>query len=177
MRRDDWQAVWRSLLDGRLDEADETLAMLRRHLYWTARAILGRETDAEDAVAETFYKMIRHGGQLRHAEAFPAWVRTVLVNECRRLLRRRPWVSLEGLAEAGYALVDEGQRPSEVLLDLERLLARLSPSEREVLTLKYLHDLTVAEIAETLGVPEGTVKSRLSRALAAARTESEEVGR
>jgi RNA polymerase sigma factor (sigma-70 family) len=166
----DWDGIYLALQKGCLEERPELVAALERRLYWSARAILGVHADAEDAASETWLKILTRHHQVQHPDRFGPWVHTVLTNECRRVFRRRRWTILaDHVAGRDYRLVDDPASASTRLMDLEELLRRLHPREREILVLKYVEDLTIAEIASCLRLPVGTVKSRLARALAAAR--------
>lgn len=98
------------------------------------------------------------------------WMRQIARNEALRLLDRHRRRSERELLEDGEALAglpcDEGQQDEDELvskLDVARLLGRLSVADRQLLALRYEHDLTQPEVAEMLGIPEGTVKIRLHR--------------
>lgn len=135
-------------------------------LFRVAWGILGQESDAWDALQEATLAAYRARHQLRGGpEAFPAWYRRVLINRCLNMLRSRsrvvpaapdtrpepdPLPGLEGHAED---------------LALWEAVAELEPDKRQVVMLRYLADLSTAEVASALNIPEGTVKSRLHRAL------------
>lgn len=124
---------------------------------------------AEDVVQDAFAALFRrYGGQLAGLDDPEAYVRTCVVNAARSVLRRRRTVRAyvpepEGHAPAAeeYVLLHEEHR--EVLEALRSLTRR----QREVLVLRYWSHLTETQIAETLGVSCGTVKSTASRALKA----------
>jgi RNA polymerase sigma-70 factor (ECF subfamily) len=138
--------------------------------FRTALAILGSEADARDACQEVFLKAWRELPRLRDVARFDAWLGRILVNACRSALRtrRRRYVreipvddpSATRLRARVPSLDD---RVSELDL-LERSFERLSIAERTLLALHYLENRSIAEIAEVLGVPQGTVKSRLHAA-------------
>ncbi|MEU5346892.1 SigE family RNA polymerase sigma factor [Streptomyces sp. NPDC020766] len=122
---------------------------------------------AEDVVQDAFTAFLRrHGGRLVEVDDPEAYLRTSVVNAARSVLRRR---------RTSRAHVPERQRhvpPADkaVLLaethqEVIDALSRLTRRQREVLVLRYWSDLTEAQIADTLGVSRGTVKSTASRAL------------
>jgi len=137
--------------------------------FRTARAILGNDADARDAVQEAFVSAWRELGKLREPGNFDAWLQRIVVNACRAELRRRVRVrevTLDGQIEWG------GNEPavSEQVEDTELLghaFERLDGDKRSILVLHYLHHEPVATIAAALGIPVGTVKWRLSEARAA----------
>ena len=129
-------------------------------LLRTARAILGNEADAYEAVQEALIAAwIRLPG-LRDADRFDAWLSRTLVNKCRDALRRRSRVREIDISESSLTApdtVDEHAARARVRAAFERL----SVDERHILALHHLHDLPLAQIAIHLGIPTGTAKSRL----------------
>lgn len=147
-------------------------------VYGTALAILGHEADAQDAVQEAFVAAWRSMAALRDVDRFDAWFGRIVVNACRMSLRKRRGVREIAVhaarAEGPRTDVDgEGDvrdRPSHErpLADLaasadrfDRAFDHLSADERALLVLRHRDELPVSEIAARLGIPGGTVKSRL----------------
>lgn len=123
-------------------------------------AICGDLTDAEDAVQEAFLRAIAQGRRFDRVENPEAWLRTVAMN-----YQRNSWRHSKVVRKFFGTLPHRESAPE---LDPDhvavvRALAELDPDQREVIVLHYLADLGVAQIAQDLGVPEGTVKSRLAR--------------
>ena len=139
-------------------------------LYALARRIVTDPGDAEDVTQETFLRAWRDLATLREPERFDAWLTRMLVHTSYDHLRRRrrrpttvPWIVPDPVAPELLGL-EERER-------LDIAFQRLSPEHRAVLALHFYRDLNAAEIAGVLGVPEGTVNSRLfygTRALRAA---------
>jgi RNA polymerase sigma-70 factor, ECF subfamily len=135
----------------------------------TAMAILGREDEARDAVQETLVAAWRSVGSLRDPAAFDPWLTRILVNRCRRGLRR---FRVARVREIPIDAVSDAEQPrlrdpaGEVVdrRALERAFERLSIDERTLLVLHHLDQRSVAWIAGALGIPEGTAKSRLHAA-------------
>jgi RNA polymerase sigma-70 factor (ECF subfamily) len=117
---------------------------------------------ADDATQEALLAVFRGLPSLRAPEAIMTWVRSVTVRTAIRLARQQP---LE--APAGGTPADPGSL--EGLVDIDDALARLPASQRVVLVLRTREGLSEQEIAAILGIPAGTVKSRLHRARAAFR--------
>lgn len=134
-------------------------------LYALARMILRDADRAEDATQEALVKAWRELPRLRDPDRFEPWLRRLLVNACYDEVRRggrRAEVRLIPLAEPSAG--DPG--PSIVDRDrVDRGLRRIPVEQRAVLVLHHHLGLTHVEIAETLGIPLGTVKSRLRYAL------------
>jgi RNA polymerase sigma-70 factor, ECF subfamily len=147
---------------------EEVYAGQYRRLVVLVTAVAGSRMDAEEAVQEAFVRALGLTGR-RAAVADPeAWLYQVAVNLVRSRWRR---ARLGFRLAAGLAR-DDDQAPSPhaqadtrlVLLDA---LQKLPFEQREALALHYLADLPVADVAQRVGVPLGTVKARLSRGRAA----------
>lgn len=158
--------AYRAFMEAHLDEA-----------YRLATHILGAPADAEDAVHDAAISAWRHWPDRRDADRTEAWLRRIVVNACRDRIRAKARVRvLPGDLEADasrHPLVADASQLVHERDALQRLLARLDVDERVLLTLRFGLDLTVPTIAAVLGTREGTVKSRLHRALARARIELE----
>jgi RNA polymerase sigma-70 factor (ECF subfamily) len=142
-------------------------------LYSVARMILRDDDMAADALQETLVRAWRDLPRLRDHERFGAWLHRLLVNACYDEVRRkRRWrldISTDDGIDAGT--VNAGDMSDDVADrdQLARGLSRLPLDQRIVLVLRYYLDLSQAEIAETVGIPVGTVKSRLNHGVAALR--------
>lgn len=124
----------------------------------TALAILHNDEDTADAVAETVMEAFGHLHALRQPKYFKTWLTRILIYNCYDILRqRRRYVSLDQAPEA------IGCEPDDQALDVRESLAVLAENDRLVLTLYYMDDLKVREIAKLLGAKEGTIKTRLKR--------------
>jgi RNA polymerase sigma-70 factor (ECF subfamily) len=118
----------------------------------------------DDAVQETFIAVLRGLRGLREPAALHGWVRRIAVREAVRQATR------DGRIVTGADLDAAAPVPDlDAALDVRAALAALRPEHRAVLVLRDLDGLSEADVAELLSVPEGTVKSRLHRARAAAR--------
>ena len=135
-----------------------------------ARAIVGNDADARDATQDAFISAWRQLPRLRDVDTFDAWLRRILVNACRTVLRGRRRVreiSLDG------ARIDRPQTeaPFTDRVDdtdlLARAFERLDADKRTILVLHHLDHQPVDALANALGVPVGTAKWRLSEARAA----------
>lgn len=140
--------------------------------YKLARAILLDDRDAEDAVQEAVLSAWRRQSAIRDPERVDAWFDRIVVNECRDQLRKRRRAVPVASPPVGF---DPVAAPPETGTDadLDRALAGLSIDHRIVVVMRYLQDRTIEDIAGRLGVPAGTVKSRLHHALKALRADLE----
>ena len=137
--------------------------------YRLAAVMLGDPAEAQDATHDAFELAWRRWDSLRDPDRLDAWFGRILHNVCLDRLRSRRRhavtdVSVE-LAES-VAATDELRRPAE-RDEIRRAFAALNPDQRLAIVLRYYADLTVDRIAERVGAPPGTVKSRLHHALAA----------
>ncbi len=131
-----------------------------RRLVAQAYAVAGDRVEAEDAVQEAFARAVAAGDRFRRLDNPEAWLRTVALNVLRRRWRR---ASLFRALTPRLATPADVPGISEDHVAVVEGLRSLPFQQRETLALFYLGDLSVQEIAATLGVADGTVKSRLTR--------------
>lgn len=147
------------LLGGRLARLDTA-----------ARLILRDPELARDAVQEALLRAWRNLRGLRDPGRFDAWLHRLIVNSCLDLARQRRSrvieVELTPLHDATTADVASHVTDADFV---ERMLAHIDPAQRAVLVLHYYLELSLPETAAALGIPLGTAKSRLGRALVAMR--------
>ena len=150
--------------------------LVRRHerrVYNLAYRMLGREEDARDATQDAFLQAMRKLASFRGDAAFSTWMHRVTVNACYDILRRRkrePQHELPEDLDSGPRHADHAETTA-LSIDVQRALREVPFEFRAPLVLHDVQDLPYDEIAKVLGVPVGTVKSRIHRgrvALAAA---------
>jgi RNA polymerase sigma-70 factor (ECF subfamily) len=151
----------REALDGSEGSFDE---LYRRHRDRVARAaylVLGQAEAAQDVAQDAFLVAWRDLRRLRNPDVFRAWVTGIALNLCRRtaLVRRLR----QSEAEREVAVVHEGL---ETGILVRRAVAALPHRMRAVVVLRFFGQYSEPEISEALGIPVGTVKSRLQRARA-----------
>lgn len=118
--------------------------------------------DGDDAMQQTFIAVLRNLRSLREPAAVHGWARRIAVREAYRVAaKREPMLSPDDVLAGVEDLPD-----IETAADVHTTLAALRPEHRAVLVLRDLDGLSEQETASLLGVPEGTVKSRLHRARA-----------
>ena len=172
--------------DGDRDALD---ALLRRHhprLRALCLRLTGDPTDADDACQEALVSLVRGLGRFDGRSTFATWAYRVTTNACLDELRRRRRRPRPGLLDDGSAMAgpgetvapgsggdtgaltgaDTGERVA-ARLDVDAAIARLAPDFRAAVVLRDLCELSYAEIGEVLGVPVGTVRSRIARGRAA----------
>ena len=137
----------------------ELIPRLRRY----ARALVGDAGAADDLVQDTLERALGRFHLWRPGSNLRAWLFSIMHNVHVNQLRRRREVALSD-DEAAQLPVRGGQEGALAARDVARALERLPVQQREVLLLVALEDMSYQEVATTLGVPIGTVMSRLSRA-------------
>jgi RNA polymerase sigma-70 factor (ECF subfamily) len=133
--------------------------------YRLALSIVRSPSEAEDAVQEAFLRAWRDFRTLRDLELWPAWFRRIIVRSAIDQARRRPRVREVDL---DLALHIPGSEPSVHPTDRLVLIAafdRLGADDRAILALRFFADMELADAAAALGIPLGTAKSRLHRAI------------
>jgi len=147
-------------------------ALVRRHekrVYNLCFRMLGREEDARDASQDAFLTALRKLSSFRGEAQFTTWLHRVTVNACYDVLRRKkrepvlePARDEDAPEPPGPASPDHADS-AVTSIDVQRALLQVPQEFRAVLVLHDVHDLAYEDIAETLGIPVGTVKSRLHR--------------
>ena len=153
------------ITDARRDTAFARLA--DEHLdraYRLARAILRDPVEAQDATHDAFVQAWRKWSTLRDPARFEPWFDRILVNTCRNRLRANRRQATDISAEVALSTGDHAARADD-RQTLGSAIAALSPDHQVVVALRFYRDLSVGEIATRLGVPAGTVQSRLHYAM------------
>jgi RNA polymerase sigma-70 factor (ECF subfamily) len=145
---------------------------------------LGNVADAEDAIQDALLSACKHMDQFKGEARMSTWLTAIVINSARMQLRRRPrqiHVSLDEHSEQeSYALSEllpdhspspeEQCRRSDLAENVVELMAQLSPTLRKAFQLYHFEGMNIREVADTLGVAEGTVKARIARARAKLKT-------
>jgi len=154
----------------------ELSALYREHwssLVRTATWLTGDRSAAEEVVQDAFIRLVEHWHRLRDQGAAPGWLRTTVVNLCRGRLRRRAL----GRRKIDQAAHEHGRRFGTVDASAEQLgeslidgplgqaIGELPLRQRECIVLRFVHDLTVPEVARSLEISDGSAKTHLHRAL------------
>ena len=152
------------------DEFARRTEAIRARLYRTAYLYLGSEADALEAVDEAVYQALRALKKLREPAFFETWLTRIVLNECRRELRRRSRLAPE------EALPDSADPVDYDALPLKEAIRRLPEELRTVIILRFFAGYTQAETAAALDIPQGTAATRQRRALELLRLELREEG-
>lgn len=137
-----------------------------------ARVIVRDDRLAQDAIQEACFRAWRDLPSLRDGERWPQWFRRIAVRAAIDQARRRPREVQDRLADGPPVMPDISQAVAQ-RDQVARALRDLSADERALLALRYAADLEVPDVAAALGIPLGTAKSRLHRALAKLRARLE----
>lgn len=168
--------IIRSVLRGNVNDFEKLVTAYEKNVYNIALKMVGDPDDAADMTQETFIKAYRALSGFRGDSKFSSWLYRIASNVCLDFLRsrsRHPQVSLSTVDEddrATFELPDMRQNPEEQLMKklgmeaVRRGLEQLPEQQRQILVLRELGGLSYAELAQTLGLEEGTVKSRIFRA-------------
>jgi len=176
------RALVAEILAGNHERYYELIAPIERRVYYTAYAILRTEADAEEVSQEAILKGFRGLRTFRGEARFSSWLLSIVANEARMRLRQRREVSLELLKppdnEDEYTPIEladwreiavEALAQKELAAHLEEALEALPEIYREVLILRDIDGLTIAETSAALEISVPAVKTRLLRARLMAR--------
>jgi RNA polymerase sigma-70 factor (ECF subfamily) len=155
--------------DGDQDAFRQLVERYQGAVYNLAYRMLGDPNDAEDAAQEIFVRIYRQLGRYDPTRKFSTWTLAIATNYCIDQLRRRrmqlvpleniiPWARSREVGPEGEAITQESRD------EVQRLIKQLPEKYRAPLVLRYFDELSCAEIAEVLGMPEGTVKTQIHRA-------------
>ena len=157
-------AIVRRVLAGNTAAFETLVDRHQRALYTVACRMLGSRDRASDAVQAGLVKAFEHLASFDPRYRFFSWIYRIVVNECLNMRRaRRSEDALSPAMAAAGTPFDEaaaGERAAQV----QKALMRLTDDARAVIVLRHYGELSYEEIAETLGVPAKTVKSRLHTA-------------
>jgi RNA polymerase sigma-70 factor (ECF subfamily) len=157
-------------LIGRIATGDKVAmqVLFARHhvrVYRFVLRLVRDQTKAEDLISEVFLDVWRQAGKFEARSAVSTWLLAIARYKALSALRRRPDEELD--EEAAAAVEDTADNP-EVALEkkdkgaiLRKCLTALSPEHREIIDLVYYHEKSVEEVAEIVGIPENTVKTRM----------------
>jgi len=128
--------------------------------YRLAYVYVNNQADALDALEDMILVLYENIGKLKKPEAYYCWSKTILVNICKKMLKKRKQsLAWEDINQEPY---NENYEQKEYKSDLAEHLALLNTSQQEAIKLRYFLDYDYQTIAEIMQVPLGTVKSRIS---------------
>ncbi|MDF9407949.1 sigma-70 family RNA polymerase sigma factor [Pelotomaculum isophthalicicum JI] len=138
------------------------------YAFRIAFTVLQSQSDAEDLVQESFLVCFRRLAGFRMESSFKTWLTRIVMNLCYDYLRRkrREGAVLDKMADWDTAVTEDWTDKSDRSLELRDALRLLSDAHKTVLVMYYEMDLDIKTVAKILGIPVGTVKSRLANARA-----------
>ena len=183
----DEELVARSIR-GDADSFNELILRWERPIYALAYRTIGREEDARDVCQETFLRAFRALPGFRGQAKFSSWLYRIALNLCRDWVRReRRAPVVQPPADTDLMELAAAAEPSESIEELvarkdlaqavERAMAVLPEEQRTAIVLKEYHGLTFQEIADLVGCPLSTVKTRLYQGLTVLRRELARTGK
>ncbi len=172
----DEKKVIKRAAKGDADAFEQLVLTYQTPIYNLCLRMIGNPEDAADLTQEAFIKAWKNLGGFQFESAFSTWLYRLASNTCLdhlRSVKRRPQVSLTAEDSDGETQTMDFPDPAPspeaavIVKEEQELLARamdaLDEQQRQILTLRAVNELSYAEIAELLGIKEGTVKSRLAR--------------
>ena len=164
------QATSDEALIGRIASGDKVAmqVLFARHhvrVYRFVLRLVRDQTKAEDLISEVFLDVWRQAGKFEARSAVSTWLLAIARYKALSALRCRPDEELDD--EAAAAIEDPGDDPETALTKkdkgeiLRKCLTALSPEHREIIDLVYYHEKSVEEVAEIVGIPGNTVKTRM----------------
>lgn len=153
-----------------VDELELAVREHARFVYKVAYSVLRNHHDAEDATQETFIRVVRHRRQWAKVRDPRAWLARVAWRVAVDRRKPVPEIAFEASREEVLQLRGVGAGPEEIagsrqmMVLLERLIAALPRDLRDPLTLSTVEEMSSAEIAQVLGIPESSVRTRVFRA-------------
>ena len=178
MTREEENEIVRAVLGGQTDEFEKLVAAYEKQVYHIALKMTGNKEDAFDLSQDTFLKAYRSLGSFRGESSFGTWIYRLAANLCidflRKQQRRGKVVSLDDADDSGRPMElsdlrfepQSAMEKRELSMQIREGLEKLPPDQRFILILRDIEGLSYQEIADTLKMEPGTVKSRISRARA-----------
>ncbi|RLQ91138.1 sigma-70 family RNA polymerase sigma factor [Falsibacillus albus] len=132
----------------------------KERLYRIAYSYLKSEADALEAIQETTFRAYRFIKKLKKPEFFSTWLIRILINYCNDELKKR-----NRIVFSDQVIETAGSKEDLYPIEIEEAINSLDEKYRQVITMKYLHDLKIKEIAMIMDSPEGTIKTWLAKGL------------
>jgi RNA polymerase sigma-70 factor, ECF subfamily len=164
------------VIAARAGDADAFMSLVQLETPTAFRlslAVLRHSFDAEDALQEAFVRAWSELPGLRDPERWPAWFRKIVVSSAIDTGRRKKNRRMVPLDFHEPAPMADGSAGLAARDEVEQILGHLNANDRALLALRFGQDLELPDVASALGIPLGTAKSRLHRALARMRKELE----
>jgi RNA polymerase sigma-70 factor (ECF subfamily) len=160
------------VLAGDHDAFTELVHDYERAVFNLTYRMLNDNVEAEDAAQETFLRAFRNLEKYDPSRSFKTWLLSIASHFCIDLIRKRrmSFLSLDEFLPSQWLMISDDDSVEDEAINRERrdwlqeMLTNLRPEERAIIVLRYWHDLSYEEIAQTLDTNRGVIKSRLFRA-------------
>lgn len=148
------------------------MEMHEKRMYAVALRMFGNREDAQDSLQEAMLRVYRSIGGFKGQSSFGTWVYRITMNTCLDEIRRKKnkqSASLDNMLDQGWAPTDEGASPEKRVMQQEmrksiaQSIQELPEDMRSAIIMRDVHGYSYEEIADTLNVNVGTIKSRISR--------------
>jgi RNA polymerase sigma-70 factor (ECF subfamily) len=149
-------------------DRDAMRTLYNRHrirVFRFAIRLVDDASAAEDVASEAFIEVWRQAGRFEGRSAVSTWIMSIVRFKALSARRRRPETELD--LKAAETVADPSPSPEQTVLETDRraqlraCLSQLSPDHRAIMDLVYYHDKTIEEVAEIVGAPKNTVKTRM----------------
>ena len=177
MTKEQEQQIIDKVLAGDTEAFEELLLAHQTNVYNLALKMTGNQTDAEDVTQEAFFKAFRLLKGFRGDSRFSVWLYRITYNQCLDFLRKRKRTQAISLSQSddegddfALEIPDVRELPENTAIRRElgnainKSINELNQNYREIIVMREIADMSYSDIANTLNINEGTVKSRLSRA-------------
>ncbi len=144
---------------GDSDAFSKLVKMYEKDLYRVAIAMVKNNEDASDCIQDSILKAYKSIGKLKKEEYFKTWLIKILINNCKDTIsKEKKFTSL--LQVSKEAFYEENLE----YIEIQEVIDNLDEDLKVLIILYYYEDMSIKDISESLGISEGTIKSRMSRA-------------
>jgi RNA polymerase sigma-70 factor, ECF subfamily len=164
------QILIQNVQRGEMAAFQELVEKYKQKVFYMALDMTGNHHDAEDLSQEVFMKVFTAIKDFRGEAKLSSWLYRIAMNTCIDKTRRKH-LKLVDIDEKVYEQATSGKNPEQLLQDratqdqIEQALQKLPPRQRSIFVMRHYNELMLREIAEALGISEGTVKAQLFRAI------------
>jgi RNA polymerase sigma-70 factor (ECF subfamily) len=164
------QILIQNVQRGEMAAFQELVEKYKQKVFYMALDMTGNHHDAEDLSQEVFMKVYTAIKDFRGEAKLSSWLYRIAMNTCIDKTRRKH-LKLVDIDEKVYEQATPGKNPEQLLQDratqdqIEQALQKLPPRQRSIFVMRHYNELMLREIAEALGISEGTVKAQLFRAI------------
>lgn len=166
----DEQILIANVQRGEMAAFQELVEKYKQKVFYMALDMTGNHHDAEDLSQEVFMKVFTAIKDFRGEAKLSSWLYRIAMNTCIDKTRRKH-LKLVDIDDRVYEQATPGKNPEQLLQDratqdqIEQALQKLPPRQRSIFVMRHYNELMLREIAEALGISEGTVKAQLFRAI------------